>query len=364
MKYFIKTYGCQMNVSDSERIAGALEKAGWKASSKDEADLLIINMCSVRQSAVDRIYGFLKSARSYQGVSKGSARGSYDKRKSKIILTGCILPEDRKKLKDKVDLIFEIKDLPKFLKMMAKTSPKHSSSSLAYVPISFGCNNFCSYCVVPYTRGREIYRPAEEIIAEIEKLVKRGYKEIVLLGQNVNSYCSNLKCQISNVKSTSQNLRLIKFPQLLQILNTIPDDFQLSFLTSHPKDMSDELIEVMAKCDKIKKELHLPVQSGDNEILKKMNRKYTVQDYEKLIGKIRDKISNISISTDIIVGFPNETKKQFENTVKLCKKIKFDKAYIAQYSPRPGTAAYQLKDNVPQQEKKRRWKILNEMINK
>lgn len=365
-----------MNISDSERIAGILEKAGWIASSEIEADFLIINACSVRQSAVDRVYGIIKK-------TKGQMSNT------KYVLTGCLLPEDEKKLKDRVDLIFNIKNLPKLPKMLINfynhskdksgsnklsnsrpkfscfnTShqsknyltiiPKYQSPFSAYIPISTGCNNFCSYCVVPYTRGREIYRPVEEIIAEVKMLVEKGYKDIILLGQNVNSY---------------QNSKL-NFPQLLQILNDIAGDFQISFLTSHPKDVSDELIKTIAKCDKIKKEFHLPVQSGDDEILKKMNRGYTVKEYENLISKIRKisakskiKINDIKFSTDIIVGFPGETKKQFTNTVKLIRKIKFDKAYIAQYSPRRGTIADQLKNNVPKEEKKRRWKILDEMIN-
>lgn len=403
-----------MNISDSERIAAVLESLGYKKVIKESrADLLIINMCSVRQSAVDRVYGrinnyHLSSWRSVPfAVSIDQSKqlknnltqarqisNSYSKRcgaiesrnKPKTILTGCILPEDRKKLENKVDLILEIKNLtqlPEILnqikkkqtskayygtpkhhsKNYLKISPKHSSSALAHVPISTGCNNFCSYCVVPYTRGKETYRPAEEIISEVKNLVKKGYKEICLLGQNVNSYRSNVKCQISNVKTTTQSSKLINFSILLKLINSIPGNFQLAFLTSHPKDMSDELIETIAKGDKIKKELHLPVQSGDNEILRKMNRGYTVKDYENLISKVRSKINEIYLSTDIIVGFPSETKKQFENTIKLCKKIKFDKVYVAQYSPRLGTVACQMTDGVPKEEKKRRWKILDEMIN-
>lgn len=356
MRYYLKTYGCQMNVSDSERITSVLESLNFKeVPEKKKADLVIINVCSVRQSAIDRVYGLIRNLA---------------KLNKKIILTGCILPIDKKKLKDKVDLIFEIKDLPKlpdkltkifrlnrfsgisFSKFYLTIAPKHQSFSYAYVPISTGCDNFCSYCVVPYTRGKENYRPAKEIISEVKKLIKRGYKEIILLGQNVNSYYSFIK------------IKKINFPKLLKILNDIPGNFYLQFLTSHPKDVSNELIETIAKCDKIRKSLHLPIQSGDNEILKKMNRGYTKEKYKELVGKIRKKIPNISISTDIIVGFPEETKKQFENTVKLCKEIKFDKAYIAQYSSRFGTAASRLKDNVSLKEKKQRWKILDDLINK
>ncbi|MGB9609203.1 MAG: MiaB/RimO family radical SAM methylthiotransferase, partial [Minisyncoccia bacterium] len=204
---------------------------------------------------------------------------------------------------------------------------------------------FCTYCVVPYVRGPEICRPAEEIVNEVNELIGRGYKEICLLGQNVNSYFSNLN-----------------FPKLLKKINDIPGNFWLRFLTSHPKDFSDELIETMVKCKKICEYLHLPIQSGDNQILKEMNRRYTVEHYKNIIEKIRKKIPDIAISTDIIVGFPGETEKQFQNTTKLMKEIKFDMAYIAEYSPRPQTAAIKLNDNVPKKEKEKRRKILTEIL--
>lgn len=255
-----------------------------------------------------------------------------------------------------------------------RIKPKYSNKTISYVPIMTGCNNFCSYCVVPYARGREISRPAEEILKEIKNLIKKGYKKICLLGQNVNSY----KFPISNFQFSNKfktcgklvkfiqnpKLKIINFPLLLGFICNLSGDFKISFMTSHPKDMSDELIDAMAKCAKIKKELHLPVQSGDNEILKKMNRHYTVENYLKLVKKIRKKMGKIFLSTDIIVGFPGETKKQFENTVKLCEKIKFNKAFVSQYSPRPGTMAFKLKDDVSKKEKKRRWEILDKMINK
>ncbi len=222
-----------------------------------------------------------------------------------------------------------------------------------------GCNNFCSYCVVPHTRGREKSRPAKEIICEVKNLVKRGYKEIVLLGQNVNSY--NSQIPITNGQSNPK-FKIKNFPKIIRMVNDISGDFQIKFLTSHPKDMSDELIETIAECKKVSREIHLPIQSGDNTILKKMNRGYTVNHYKSLIKKIRKAIPKAKISTDVIVGFPGETKKQFENTVKLLKEIKFSKAYINKYSPRFGTAASKLKDNVPIQEKKIRWNIINKIV--
>jgi tRNA-2-methylthio-N6-dimethylallyladenosine synthase len=357
MTYFIFTLGCQMNISDSQRIARVLESCGLKPSSEKEADLIVVNACSVRQSAVDRIYGKLKN---WPG--------------KKILITGCVLPHDKEKLAQKVDLIFDIKDLPKLPRLLSKIFDKNyhaipplipktynlkpRGQSQAFVPIMTGCDNFCSYCAVPYTRGREVSRPEKEIIKEVKELISQGVKEITLLGQNVNSYGKKIKMQKSKLSKKPP------FVQLLEKLVKIPGDFKIKFLTSNPWDFSNELIDIIAKEPKISKEIHLPVQSGDDEILRKMNRPYTVEQYLKLISNLKSQISNLYLSTDIIVGFPSETKKAFENTIKLCKKAKFAKAYIAQYSPRPGTAAYKLKDNVSKEEKKSRWKILNKLINK
>ncbi|MFH0820072.1 MAG: tRNA (N6-isopentenyl adenosine(37)-C2)-methylthiotransferase MiaB [bacterium] len=362
-RYHIITHGCQMNVSDSEKIVGLLERQGYqKAKDAKSANLVVINVCSVRQSAMDRVYSKIKELRiSARGVRQRSIRlwrrsafgGKNLKlfpeqsRRVRIILAGCLLETDKKKLKDKVD---EIWYPDKYFSMASCRENKN----LAYVPIMTGCNNFCAYCVVPYTRGREKSRSALEIIKEVKRLIKSGYKEIVLIGQNVNSYSCNMEHETCNT---------INFPKLLKIINDLPGDFWLRFMTSHPKDMSDELIEAVAKCGKVKKEIHLPIQSGDDEILKKMNRGYTVKKYKNLIKKIRQKIPGVKISTDVIVGFPGETKKQFQNTAKLFRQIKFNKAYIAKYSPRHGTAAAKLKDDVSPQEKKRRWQILEKIAN-
>ena len=345
MKYHIVTYGCQMNKSDSERIANILENAGYKSAPNiNGADLIVVNMCSVRQSAVNRVYGLNKKL---TDIKK-------KKPEVKTILTGCILEKDRRKMKNRFDQIISIQninhiDSPISDKHCFSTPPLYSSSFSAYVPIMTGCDNFCSYCVVPYTRGREYSRPASEIISEIKKIVQMGYLEIILLGQNVNSY---------------KNKNGQHFPELLKDIQDIPGNFWLSFLTSHPKDFSDELIKVMANSPKICPYLHLAVQSGDNQILKKMNRNYTIEQYKKIISKVRQRIPQINISTDIIVGFPGETKKQFANTKKLMKKIKFDMAYIAQYSPRPNTDAFKLEDNVSKKEKKERAQILNKILKK
>ena len=351
-----------MNESDSERIARILENRGYKkARDFEQADLIVVNACSVRQSAVDRVFGL---------------RQKFIPLKAKKILTGCVLKSDKRKFEEFFDEIINIKEFfkrPLFSDRekvvdYLNITPKHSHKNSAFVPIMTGCNNFCSYCVVPYTRGRETSRPSQEIISEIKILIEQGYKEIILLGQNVNSYRGEMqnakrKTQDARRKIKNRNSKLIKFPELLKMINVIPGNFQIKFLTSHPKDFSDELIKIIAKCEKNVKEIHLPVQSGDDEILKKMNRGYTVGQYKNLVKKIQTKIPNVKISTDVIVGFPGETKKQFENTVNLFKQIKFDKAYINKYSMRTGTIAAKFKDNVLWNEKKKRWNILNNIIN-
>jgi tRNA-2-methylthio-N6-dimethylallyladenosine synthase len=345
-KYWIITYGCQMNKSDSERIAAAIEKNNYqKAENKETADLVVFNACSVRQSAVDRLYGQINQLKK-------------SKKNPQIFLTGCVTLNDKKKLKSKVDLIFDIKDLTKVFNFSETDdylhiNPKYSSPFRAFIPISVGCNNFCSYCVVPYVRGKEICRPFSDILEEAKSLIKAGYKEIILLGQNVNSYQG---------RSKNQKSKNADFVDLLKTIENIPGDFWLSFISNHPKDLSSELIELMAKSKKICPYLHLPVQSGDNEMLKLMNRNYTIEEYKEKIALIRQKIKNITISTDIIVGLPSETKKQFDHTRRLMKELKFDMAYIAQYSPRPFTALAKLDDNVPPSLKAQREKILFKIL--
>lgn len=365
-----------MNKSDSERIGTVLENVGYKSASEiNEADLIVVNMCSVRQSAVDRVYGRIKNFAKLKNKNE----------KLKIILTGCVLKSDLKKFENHFDYILPIKTLPFWQNLLKKDkffyypdprSPEFCqkfdgdylkiksaySNFSAFVPISTGCNNFCSFCVVPYVRGPEICRPANEILNEVKNLIKGDFKEIWLLGQNVNSYKSEQR--------TINNERNIDFVRLLKMINEIPGDFWIRFTSSHPKDFSDSLVEVIAKCKKVTPYINLPVQSGDNAILRKMNRPYTIEKYKKLVKKIRDSFDKnrealekeVAISTDVIVGFPSETKRQFENTVKLFKEMKFDMAYIAKYSPRSQTTAFKLKDDVPKEEKKRRRKVLTEIL--
>lgn len=337
MKYFIITFGCQANKADSERIAAILSSKGYqRTSDENKADTIVINACSVRQSAIDRVYAKI---RKFSNKPPNKTRGK------KIILAGCLLEKDKQKLKNEVREIWHPDEYFDFL-------PIVSSLSSAYVPIMTGCNNFCTYCAVPFTRGRERSRPAAQIIKEVKNLVKKGYEEIWLLGQNVNSYRGN---------STSEEF---DFSSLLRAVDSIAGKFSIKFLSSHPKDFSDELIKTISQCEKVSKEIHLPVQSGDNEILKKMNRGYTAEHYKNLVKKIRKKIPAATITTDVIVGFPRETKKQFKNTVKLFKEIKFKSAYIARYSPRAGTVASKLKDSVKAEEKKKRWNELNNLFKK
>ena len=322
-----------MNKSDSERIASILEKRGYKPTLNiREADLIMVNMCSVRQSAVDRVYGLYGKFKKLKNKNK----------KLKTSLTGCILKKDKKNFREIFDSIWDSRNY-------FDVSPNYQNKPLFFVPISNGCNNFCTYCVVPYARGSLVCRDHKEVLKEVKNAIKKDYKEIWLLGQNVNDYLSPTDSSID-------------FPELLKMVNNIPGDFQIRFMSPHPKNFSDKLIEVMAESKKVAKYLNLPVQSGDNQILKKMHRPYTVQQYKNLVKKIRKKIPNINLSTDVIVGFPGETKKQFQNTVKLFKEIKFNIAYISKYSPRHGTPAFKLKNNVPLKEKQRRWKILNDII--
>ena len=239
-------------------------------------------------------------------------------------------------------------------------TPKYESRFRAFIPISSGCNHFCSYCVVPYSRGREQNRPAEEIISEAKNLIQKGYKEIWLLGQNVNSYRFKLKTKNEKLKT---NENIITFIDLLKTINKMSGNFWLRFTSPHPKDFSDDLIRAMAECQNFPHYLNLPVQSGDNEILKKMNRPYTREHYIKLVQRIRKALPDIALSTDVIVGFPGETKKQFQNTVKLFQEIKFDMAYISEYSERTGTlAAKKFKDDIPKKEKTWRKKELTEVL--
>jgi len=363
MKYYIRVFGCAMNVADGERIAGAYENKKWKKTEHiEQADEVIIVTCMIRQSAEDRILGLLRS------ISKSKIK----KLKQRIILSGCMVGMA---VKDKTGKMMATlrKRMPQVSEFLPieeigfSTKPIRAASTHALVPISNGCNNYCSYCVVPFARGKEISRPYNEIVAECKELVVHGYTKITLVGQNVNSYGSDL---VHNkkpvyVKHLGKMRIPTLFPYLLSDICSIPNLKVLDFLSSNPWDFSDELIDVIAKHSNIQRLIHLPVQSGDGAVLKRMNRWYTPGEYIQLITKMRKKIPDVQFSTDIIVGFPGETKLQFEHTVKLCKKVGFRKAYISMYSDRPQTYAHtHLKDDISYEEKKRRWEVLDELINK
>jgi len=333
MKYHIITYGCQMNKADSERIASSLETKRHKpVQNINEADLIVVNMCSIRQPAVDRIYGLIQKFKKLK-----------TKKKIKTILTGCVLKTDLNKLRKGFDSVWD-------REVNFDCHPKYDSSKTAYIPISNGCNNFCSYCVVPYVRGPLTCRDHKEIIKEMKEAIKKGVKDVWLLGQNVNDY-------------KSPKNKKINFSKLFKLADEIPGKFKLSFMSPNPKNFSDELIKNLAKSKHFSKYLNLPVQSGDNIILKKMNRPYTIEKYTDLVKKIKKSIPDIKLSTDIIVGFPGETKKQFENTKKIFKNMKFNVAHVSKYSPRIGTASFKLKDDVSFKEKKRREQILIKLVN-
>jgi len=326
-----------MNRSDSQRISTYLEENGYEEAPKEEADLVVINACSIRRSATNRIHGKINRINSREI-------------KPTTILTGCVLKKDKIKFRHLFDHVLRIEDLTKWPLFEAKgknyfkVTPKLEGIS-AFVPIMTGCNNFCTYCVVPYTRGKEVSRPAEDIIKEAEQAVTSGHKELWLLGQNVNSYKGEMS-----------------FADLLRKINQIKGDFWIRFVSSHPKDFSDDLIKAMTECRKVVKSLNLPVQSGDNEILQKMNRPYTREDYKGLVMKIKKAMPEIELSTDVIVGFPGEKERHFHNTVELFREIQFDMAYISCYSSRPQTAAYAMKETVSDKEKKRRERVLTEIL--
>lgn len=371
MKYFVKTFGCQQNKADSERIAATYQARGFtEAKSYNDADHVIINTCMVRQSAENRVYGLVHNLSKFKS----------DGRRIKIIVTGCMVGlafRDKtgsylkriRELMPAVDEFMPIEEIG-FDNSSIRQDDKH-----AWIPISNGCNNFCTFCVVPYTRGREISRPYENIVKEATELKAKGYQEIMLLGQNVNSYGadlvknSNFKLQIAKLKPIFvKHLGRLRIPTLFPLL--LEDIAQIGFrkvdfISSNPWDFSDELIDVIARNKNITRTIHLPVQSGDDNVLKRMNRWYTRDEYFELVANLKFKIKNLKLTTDIIVGFCGESEDEFQNTIDLCKKVGFEKAYISMYSPRFGTAATKvLVDEISHTIKRQRWQILEDLINK
>ncbi len=364
--YHIITYGCQMNVHESEKIAGILEELNYKSVDDiSKADIAVFNTCCIRENAENHAFGNIGMLKKLKA----------ENRKMIIAVGGC-LPQQMGKaenLHEKfpyVDIIFGTHNLNKLKEyILLKEKQKkavikiedcdgsvseddksfRTSYPNAWVNITYGCNNFCSYCIGPYVRGRERSRKSENIIAEVEELVKQGYKEITLLGQNVNSYGNG----------TDE----ITFPELLKKIASIEGKFRLRFMTSHPKDFSEELAKVMSENPKICRNLHLPVQSGSDEVLKAMNRKYTSKDYLAKIEILRKYIPDCAVTTDLIVGFPGETEEDFEATLELVKKVNFSSAFTFVYSRRDGTVAARMENQIPEDVSKRRIMKLVELVN-
>ncbi len=361
-KYLISTFGCQMNEHDSEKIAWILDGMGYElTNNREEADLIIFNTCAVRKSAEERVFGQL-------GELKALKRKNPD-----LILSVCGCMMQREDIREvvtskyrHVDIIFgtnNIHKLPQLISRHYETGKtiidideenreieesidaNRKYSYKAFVNITYGCNNFCTYCIVPYTRGRERSRNPESIIAEIEDLAKNGCKEVTLLGQNVNSYGKTLDSNYS-------------FADLLKDVNNIEGIERIRFMTSHPKDISDDVISCYATLDKLCEHLHLPIQSGSNKILKAMNRKYSREDYLTIIKKVKNVLPDIAITTDIIVGFPGETEEDFEETLDIVKKVQYDSAFTFLYSIREGTKAATMENQVPDDVKHERFQRL------
>ena len=365
-KYFIKTYGCQMNVHDSEEICGLLDNLGYtQVEDENEADLIILNTCAIRENAHDKVFGFL-------GRCKHLKK---DNKNLKLVLCGCMAQEksvvDEIMSKHKyIDLVFgthNIHELPNYLMNLdgkqyievksnegnvfeVGESYKRDSKYTAWVNIMYGCDKFCTYCIVPYTRGKERSRKSKDILKEVMCLKEKGYKEVTLLGQNVNAYGRDLEDDLT-------------FAELLESVAKTGIE-RIRFVTSHPWNFTDEMIDTIAKYDNIMPYIHLPLQSGSDRILKLMGRRYTKEEYLELYKKMKERIPGVAITTDIIVGFPNETEEDFEDTLEVVNECKYDGAYTFIYSPREGTPAARMEDSIPMNVKEERLQRLNEIINK
>ncbi|KOF56869.1 MULTISPECIES: tRNA (N6-isopentenyl adenosine(37)-C2)-methylthiotransferase MiaB [Clostridium] len=367
-KFYIETWGCQMNAEDSEKLSGMLKKLDYTSTdNKNEADLIIFNTCCVRENAELKVFGNLGVLRKLKAKNPDLI----------ITVCGCMMQENKmaediKKRFPFVDIIMgthNIQMFPSYLKEVKENRKSvleiwdkeediieglpidRDSEIKAFVTIMYGCNNFCTYCIVPYVRGRERSRKPSDIENEIKKLVVEGYKEVTLLGQNVNSYGKGLEEEIN-------------FAELLRRINKIEGLERIRFMTSHPKDLTDDVIKAVAECDKVCEHIHLPVQSGSSEIMKKMNRHYDRDYYMTLIKKIKEQIKDVAITTDIIVGFPGETEKDFEDTLSLVEEVGYDSAFTFLYSIREGTPAANLKDQIPEDVKHERFNRLVEVVNR
>ena len=372
LKYIVLTMGCQLNENDSEKISGMIEEMGYTRTDKiEEADLIAFNTCCVRENAEDRLFGKLGEVKKYK-EEKGTI----------IAIGGCMMQEKHmvEKLKKSYpffDIVFGPHTLYKFPEDVYNTLTtrkriedildidgeiieglpiRRDDKIKASVAIMNGCNNFCTYCIVPYVRGRERSRKAEDIIKEIEGLAKQGYKEITLLGQNVNSY---MRVEREKGEDVGQ---IDSFAKLLRKVNEIPGIERIRFISPHPKDFTDDVIEAIRDCDKVCKIIHLPLQSGSSKVLKDMNRKYTKEQYLQLVDKMKNKIPNVAFSTDIIVGFPGETEEDFEDTLDVVEKVCFEQVFMFIYSRRVGTPADKMENQVPEAIKHERFTRLKELV--
>ncbi|GAA0723184.1 tRNA (N6-isopentenyl adenosine(37)-C2)-methylthiotransferase MiaB [Clostridium malenominatum] len=366
--FYIETWGCQMNEEDSEKLSGMLRNSGYSnTEEREKADIIIFNTCCVRENAELKVYGNLGALKKLKKTNPDLI----------IAVCGCMMQQEGMaqaiiKKYPFVDIIFGTHNSHKFPEYLNRTKQEgksiieiwnkeegiveglpidRKSDVKAFVTIMYGCNNFCTYCIVPYVRGRERSRNPEDIEAEIQGLVKLGYKEITLLGQNVNSYGKDLVPALS-------------FSNLLRRLNNIDGLERVRFMTSHPKDLTEDVIDAISECDKLCEQIHLPVQSGSSRILKKMNRFYTREDYLNLVKKIKEKIPGVGLSTDIIVGFPGETEEDFEETLSLVKEVEYDTAFTFIYSNRQGTPADKMDEQIPEDVKHNRFNRLIEAVNK
>ena len=383
MKYHLVTLGCQMNKSDSERTRTVIERMGFIWTDReDEANLLGVLACSVRQKSIDKVY------------SRISKWNRWKKDRSLItFVSGCMLPSDKEKFLKQFDLVFTMDELPELdtmvrqygivtpaslsspaetsqapvqtlalkpkkdpaeIRQFWKVRPQYSSSFEAFIPIQNGCDKFCTFCAVPYTRGREVSRSSDEILKELRELVDKGYKSITLLGQNVNSY------------GLDKQGDEISFNTLLEKIGEFGErsgkEFWVYFTSPHPRDMSADVIDVMARYGCLARQVHLPVQSGDDRVLIRMNRNHNMDRYRNIIQTIREKLPDATIFTDVIVGFTGETDQQFENTRKIMEEFRFNMAYIAMYSPRPGATSSRWEDDIPRDVKKERLQVLTDEL--
>ena len=364
-KYFIKTYGCQMNVHDSEEIANHLESVGFsRVDELEDADIVVLNTCAIRENAHDKLYGFLGRCKHLKTTSKPELI---------ITICGCMAQEENvvNEIMTKhpyVDLVFGTHNIAELEKLLINKNEKQKievyscegdvyenvkytrdSKFKAWVNIQYGCDKFCTYCIVPYTRGKQRSRKSKDILKEVNELVKEGYIEITLLGQNVNAYGKDIEGELD-------------FAGLLQAVADTGIK-RLRFVTSHPWDFTDEMIDVIARNKNVMPYVHLPLQSGSDRILKLMGRRYTKDEYLTLFNKIKEKVDNVSITTDIIVGFPNETIEDYNDTLDVVNKCKYDSAFTFIYSPREGTPAAKMIDKISKEEKEQRLYKLNDLIN-